>query len=52
MGVIIISKFTDKRDIISDLVELIKKIEISNIDKEKIYTIVMNLKRDLYFIQI
>lgn len=43
MGVIIISRFTDKRDIISDLVELMKKIEILNIDKEKIYTIVMNL---------
>lgn len=43
MGVIIISRFTDKRDIISDLVELMKKTEIPNIDKEKIYAIVMNL---------
>lgn len=43
MGVIIISKFTDKRDIISDLVELMKKFEISDLDKEKIYTILMNL---------
>jgi len=43
MGVIIISIFTDKRDIISDLVELIKKTEISNIDKEKIYKIITNL---------
>jgi len=38
MRAIIISRFIYKRHIISALIELIKKIEISNVDKEKIYS--------------
>lgn len=40
---ITITKFDKKRDLIANLVELMKKTDISNKDKESIYNIIMNI---------
>lgn len=39
-----ITKFQDKRDLIANLVELMKKTDISNEDKESIYNVIMNIQ--------